>query len=260
MKLEVLISTVNLDENKKLIKNMNIKGYSTTINQIIKKDYEAPKDVTTGKNVLYSYHEKGLSKSRNKAFLKSRADICTIADDDMYYLDDYEKTILDAYKKYPDADIIAFYVEHGNRLKKQKEGKVGFLKSMRISSVQLTFKRKSIVDRKIFMDELFGTGSKYYYGEENIFLFDCLRQNLKIYYVPQKIAILKDSTSSWSRENTIELHKIRGATFYRMSKIWYPLLIIQFAIRKRKKYKGLSTFTIIKSMFQGAKEYKGIQR
>ena len=260
MKIETLISTVNLKSNSELIKKLNVKGNSITINQAIDPNYKIIPDIKEGKNLLFSYKEKGLSRSRNKAIEKSTADICVVADDDLYYVDDSEDIIKKSYEKYKDADIIAFYVnyERINRHKKMlKEGRIGHIKSMRLSSVQITFKRKSIVDNNIRLDERFGTGSTYYCGEENIFLFDCLRKGLKIYSVPLTIAYLENKGNSWHRSNTREFYNIQGAIYYRMSKSMYFFLILQFAIRKWRLYhKDLSFFEIIKYMIEGAKNFK----
>ena len=88
--------------------------------------------------------------------------------------------IKNGYKKYKDAGIIAFYVDNVDKKfekKKRKEGKINLITSMKIQSVQITFKRKSIIDKKIKFNELFGTGTELYSGEENIFLADCIRNN-----------------------------------------------------------------------------------
>ena len=144
MKIEVLISTMNLKDQQDLLKKMNVDG-SVIINQTKNKSLT---DIETGKNKLFSYEEKGLSKSRNKAIEHSNADICIIADDDLRYEDDYEKIVEEGYIKYPDADIIVFYVDNVDDSKKRRvrrEGKINLLTSMKVQSVQMTLKRKSII-------------------------------------------------------------------------------------------------------------------
>lgn len=258
MKCEVLVSTMNQEKKDKLIRDMDIND-CIIINQITK-NIKFQKDDLNSNQRFLSFREKGLSRSRNKAIQNSRADICIVADDDMYYEKEYEKIILNAYKKISDADIIAFEVANEakpNRVKKIKSGKISYLQSMRLSSVQITFKRKSIINNKITLDEEFGTGSTYYWGEENIFLFDCLRKGLKLYYFPKKIATLRISESSWNKDNTPEHYQIQGAIYYRMSKKMYPILILQFVIRKRSIYKkDMSMFQVLKNMFTGARKYK----
>lgn len=257
--IEVLISTMNLTDEKNLIKKMNISGKSIIINQITK-DIKI-RNIDEKNYKLLSYKEKGLSKSRNKAIMNSSADICAIADDDLKYEDNYEEIIKNAYKKYPDADIIAFFVDNedkSNIMIKYKEGRVGFLKSMKIQSSQITLKRNSIIDNNIKFDEKFGAGSDNYWGEENIFLFDCLRKGLKIYYIPQKLTTFRaNAGTTWDKKPSIENSRIRGKIFYRMSRRFYPILIVQFAIRKRKLVgKYVSFLDDVKYMFKGAFECK----
>ena len=257
MNIEILISTMNLENHEDLVNNLKVKK-SLVINQT---NTMQIKDIDYGDKRLYSFNEKGLSKSRNRALDNAIGDICVLADDDLEYEENYEKTINDGYIKYPDADIIAFYVDNYDSNKKRpkrKEGKINFLKSLQIQSVQVTFKRKSIKDKKIRFNENFGAGTKFYMGEENIFLAECLKKGLKIYYVPKTIATLKDNNSSWFKGFDENYFNVRGAVFYAMSKTWYKLLIIQFAIRKRKRFidNKISTLKAIEYMLNGVKIYK----
>lgn len=258
MDCEVLISTMNQIE-KNIVNDLKVNN-CVVINQITK-DIVPVKDDINNSQKFISFYEKGLSKSRNAALKNSSKDICIIADDDMYYENNYENIILSAYDRYKDADIIAFFVDNEDKSKRKKflkEGRIGFLKSMKLQSVQITFKRKSIIENNISFDEKFGTGSVYPWGEENIFLFDCLRKKLKIYYVPLKIATLKANTSStWDKSNTKKHYEQQGAIYYRMSNKIYFLLIFQFFLRKRKIYiKDLSAITVLNSMIKGARDYR----
>ena len=260
MRVEVLVSTMNQNENNQLQKEMNLKNNYVIINQITKNSIDIPKDVIEDTRKFISYKERGLSKSRNKAIKNSNADICVLADDDMFYTEDYEEIIEEGYKKYVDADIIAFFVDNEDKSKNKKilkEGRVNFLKSMKISSVQITFKKESIINKKIKFNEKFGTGAQYFFGEENIFLSKCLQAGLKIYYIPRKIATLKISNSSWFKGHTKENYNVAGAVYYEMSNFLYPILIIQFVIRKKKLYKEyLKPKQVMQYMFEGVKKYK----
>ena len=116
MKIDILISTMNIFEKSEylnLLEKMNIKNNSIVINQCPESN-RLLICIEYGNNKLFSYNEKGLSKSRNKALGKSDADICVIADDDIKYDDKYKEIIEKAYKKYPKADLIAFYVNSEN--------------------------------------------------------------------------------------------------------------------------------------------------
>lgn len=255
MSIQVLISTMNQRDIKKLVKEMNVKS-AIVINQITEKII-APKDIKSKLLTTVSISERGLSKSRNRAIEAVTADICLIADDDMYYVDSYEKIVTDAYKKYPSADIITFYVDHEDpslSASKQREGKLGLLETMKTVSYQISFKRNSI--KNLRMDETFGTGTDNYMGEENIFLFDCHKKGLKIYHVPIKIATLrKDSVSTWFKGYDETYLHVKGMVFYRMSRMLSLPLIMQFACRKKQLYeKKLSVFEAINLMLAGRKK------
>ena len=259
--IEVLVSTMNQKNYQSLIDKMNIKGKCIIINQMLDNNVELPKKIDNEKVKFLSYSEKGLSKSRNKAIENADAEICIVADDDMYYEDDVLKKVEKAYETYPDADIIAFDIDNEDKTKRKKilnQGKVNFTKSMKISSVQITFKRKSILEKHIRFKENFGAGANYDFGEENIFMAECLRKGLKIYYIPQKIAtLLMDTESTWNREQTKEHYQIQGAVYYEMSNYLYPALILQFTLRKKWLYgKYLKPNQVMKYMFEGVKKYK----
>lgn len=252
MNIEVLISTMNLENNRKLLKKMNISTPSVTINQITATN-KSLINTTESDSIhrVYSYSEKGLSKSRNKAMQKSKSDICILADDDIKYVDNYQKIVQNAYNTYKNADIIAFYV--GNNINKKECKRINYLSSLKIKSVQITYKREKLKKTGILFDENYGTGTKICIGEENIFLYDCLRKKLKVYYISEKIAELLPSSSSWFKGYTKNYFLVKGSAFYRMTKWFYPFLIVQFAIRKRKLYSmNLKLTDAIKYMFQGA--------
>lgn len=248
----------NKIEFNKLISKMKIKGNSVVINQCPDME-KIPDNIDGVMQKFYSYKEKGLSKSRNKAIEKCQSDIFLIADDDMQYVNNYENIVRDAYEKYKDADIIAFYVssDNKNNIKpKLKEGKINFLTTFKLQSVQLSFKTESIKSQNIKFDENFGAGSELYMGEENIFLIDCLKSKLKIYSYPVEIARLTDRESTWFSGYTSKYFQVKGACFSRISKHFWLLLFIQFVLRKRKEYiNTISTKSALKNMFIGRKNY-----
>jgi glycosyltransferase involved in cell wall biosynthesis len=256
-RIEVLVSTMNLISPAKLIQSMRISGFYTIINQITdNSNKRAPIRSKNGSS--YDYVERGLSRSRNRAIENSKGDILVLADDDMYYAENYLDLIESAYKKYTDADIIAFHVnnEDTGRIKERlKEGRLGYVGSMKLSSWQITFRKTPVTKSGVSFDQNFGTGTEMYMGEENIFLFDCLKAGLKIYYVGDEIATLKlDSISTWFKGYDDKFFRVRGATYKRMSKLWHMLLIIQFAVRKKYLYKETaSLLDAIKYMIQGAR-------
>lgn len=259
MKVQILVSTMNLNDAHLLYDKMNIKSDSIIINQC---EQEGKKRYDIKGKILEvnSYKEKGLSKSRNRALENANAEICVISDDDVKFIDYADKIISKAFEQNPNYDIIAFQVEGIDQVFKKyplKAKTIGYISSMKIASVEIAFRLSSIREKEIKFNELFGSGAKYNMGEENIFLYECLRRGLKIKYVPTKIADLYVGDSSWFKGYTDKYFIDKGAAFTAMSKKCSLFLIIQFVIRKYLLYKSeKSLLDALMLMIKGRRLYK----
>ena len=236
---ESLISTMGSD-GKDLIQKMNVKSQAILINQQDKffhKEYKVNQCLVKE----LGFNEKGVGLSRNNALMRSAADICLMADDDMVYVDDYLTKIEQAYKKYPDADMILFNVrihnQDGVSVKTAKEGRLHYLNSLKYGTVTFTFKREKILKHNISFSLLFGGGAKFSNGEDSLFLWDCLNAGLKIYSCTDVIADVYNYESSWFSGYNEKFFTDRGALFEALSSRFSLLLIYQFAIRKQNVFK-----------------------
>ncbi len=262
MNLQVLVSTMYQSDSY-LYKKMNIKTDSVIVNQ-----YEGKEKIVTEKfnncilKMVYT-NDRGLSKSRNMAIAHATADICILADDDLVYNDEYPQLVRSAYEKYKNADIIAFHVRSTNSSRPTSiisKSKVGFLSSMKISSFQITFRRKSIVSKKLQFNSSFGAGARYVCGEENIFLTECLRAGLEIRYVDSEIATVNHNESTWFKGFDHEYLKTKGAMFYEMKPQLSLFLIGQYALRKGRLYKEtMNSRQALKYMIEGLVEHRKIK-
>lgn len=256
--IHTLVSTMHQD-NLDILDTINLQSDSIIINQ---SNNNERKIIKYGSAIIkvISTRERGLSKSRNLAISNSDKDICLLSDDDQRFCINYLETIAIAFNKYPKADIIAFGVNFpdGRPLCTLKEGRVGVMGVFKISSVQIAFKRQSVLKAGIKFDERFGAGSgEFIMGEENIFLSDCYRAGLKIYYFPDLIAELLPSESSWFEGYTENYFVSRGAMFYRISPLFGVLLCLQFAIRKKNIYQSqTSIYRAFIYMLRGIHMYK----
>ena len=134
---------------------------------------------------------------------------------------------------------------------------MGYIRSMKISSVEITFKRQPIIEAGVRFNESFGSGSGMYaMGEENIFLYDCLKRKLKIFYLPIEIGKVNDGNSTWFKGFNEKYFFDLGACFAAMGGYLAWIYILQYAIRKYKIYKNATTFKeSIKYMLHGAINY-----
>lgn len=258
----VLLSAMGLNDVS-ILEKLNIRGSSIIINQASSEERRFFPD----KDCLFlTTAERGLSKSRNMALREAAMagkELCIFCDNDILYINEYEGIIEKAFNRNPDSDILVFFIERPERHQPvfTSERRLDHLHAMKIFSPEIAFRLSSVKRAGLKMDELFGAGAKYGMGEENIFLFDAMRAGLKITYVPIRIAGTVENESTWFKGYDTEFFRNRGAGYYRMSALMYPLLSLQFAIRKRGLYKDrLSFFSALKWMEKGKREYLSERR
>lgn len=257
MSLQVLISTMNQNDYG-ILKKMNINSDAVVINQC-DTDSEDVFDYNGNKITWVNSSRRGLSRSRNLAISKAAADICVIADDDMVYVDNYKYIITEQFEQYPIMDILTFQVEGIERKFKSYKSRmkrIGFTGLMKLSSVEIAFKRKNLEEKNIKFNEDFGSGSIFSMGEENILLYDCFKNKLKMVYIPVKIANLHFGESSWFKGYNEKFFKDRGAGYTAMGRFISHFLILQYGIRKINLYKNnLPLHKAISYMYKGRKIY-----
>ena len=226
MKLEILLSVLNL--KKKDLDKMNISSSCTVINQCDKEDYSKYKNFR-----IYSYNERGISLSRNRALEKATGDIILFCDDDMEYVDNYEKIILESFKSKEKADMILFNIEMSDRyFKKNKKNKrIHFFNCMRYGTVNIAIKRDSIKDIKF--NELFGSPDYYRSGEDTLFIIDCLKSGLKLYSSTNCIGTVNNVNSSWFNGYNEKFFFDKGALFCAISVRLRCFLCLQYLLRHR---------------------------
>jgi len=257
MKFQILVSTV--DNNFNILRNLKRNDLNALIiNQLISINKE--NSIKTSKNIkILSFKEKGLSKSRNKAIEYAEADICLITDNDVEFMENLKEKILHAFKENPDADILTFKIltPEGDEYKKYSKKSFYHNKRtiMKVSSIEIAFKREKIIKHNIKFDENFGLGTDFPTGEENIFLADALKKGLKVKYVPISI-VIHPRESSGSNYNNEVLIKAKGAMFYRIFGIKGYFISLLFALKKFKYSKKYNLFSFYKFMLKGIKEYK----
>jgi len=241
-----------------LLAKMNVNSDAVVINQC---DVDDRKEIQyKGYRIIWiNTKQRGLSASRNMAIRNATADICVLADDDEEFLDEYEQVIKDSFNENRRCSVIRFQVRGINKQFKKypnKSIKIGYLLALKVSSVEIAFIRKDIVQNNILFDELLGSGTKYMMGEENVFLFNCLSNNLKIVFVPKAIANIYIGASSWFNGYNKEYFIGRGASFAAMSRRFSLPLIFQFSIRKYRLFRNETAFfESIIYMLKGRRQY-----
>lgn len=250
MKLEVLLSVMNL--NKKDLDKMNITSKCTVINQCDKNYFEKYKNYS-----IYSYQERGASKSRNRGLENVTEDIIILCDDDVIYSDNYEQIILSEFERIKDADVITFNLNSPNRKIKDnnKRKRLHIFNSLKYSSPRIAFKKSSIQNCKIKFNSYFGPGSIYSSGEDTLFLVDCLRKKLKIYSSPLNVGTVFHTDSTWFKGYNEKYFFDKGALFTAINKQLRWFLIIQFLLRHKCFTKEIGFKNAYKLMIEGSNDY-----
>lgn len=260
MTFQILLSCMH-QKGLQMINHAQITCKAVVINQCNEEKIEYSKD---HKQVVFSTKERGLSRSRNMAIEKSNADVCLIADDDEVFVPDVESRVLKAYQEHTQADIIAFIVENasgfGEKVRNDKKKysnktfECNLLNTLHISSWQISFKRKAIIDKGLRFDTMMGSGTGHGGQEESKFLADCLKAGLRIWYVPIVIARMDDShPSQWFHSFDQKFFYDRGwATRRFLGYTLSTLYAFYYAIKKHKIYSAdISLISALTNMIKG---------
>lgn len=259
MKVETLVSSM-YQENYNLVSQMNIQTDAIIINQgnINKIDEFKYKE----NNIRFlSFNERGVGLSRNTALMRAKGDICIFADEDLEYVDGYEKIIVNEFLKNPSADIILFNVLSNNPERPnyiiKKQNKVKLYNCLRYGAVRIAIKTQKVKEANIYFSLMFGGGAKYSCGEDSLFLAQCISKGLKVYTSPEIIGCVSQEDSTWFKGYTDKFFIDKGVFFYNFSKKFSYLLCLQFVIRHYKLFKKeKSIIEAYKLMCIGIKESK----
>jgi glycosyltransferase involved in cell wall biosynthesis len=250
MKLEVLLSAMNL--NKKDLDKMNITSKSTVINQCGKENFEKYKNFN-----IYSYDEIGTSNSRNRGLEHITEDIILLCDDDVVYNKDYEKIVLEEFKKNPKADVIIFNFNVKNRKKRiiKKRKKLHIYNSLNYATYNIAFKKNSILNNNIKFNTMFGPGAKYNNGEDSLFIRNLHKNKLKVYSSSEYLGTVYNEKSTWFKGYNEKFFFNKGALFTAINPKIRHILILQYLIRHKETLINLKFRKALKIMLQGSKDF-----
>lgn len=248
MNLEVILSVMNL--YIKDLDKMNITSKCTVINQCGKNEFKKYKNFN-----IYSYDELGTSNSRNRGLEHITEDIILLCDDDIIYNEDYERIILEEFKKNKKADVIIFNFNVRNRKKRiiKKRKRLHIYNSLNYATYNIAFRRKSI--KNIKFNTMFGPGTKYNSGEDSLFVKDLFKKNLKVYSSPEYLGTVYNEKSTWFKGYNEKFFFNKGALFTAICPKLRGTLILQYLIRHKEVLVDIKFMKAYKLMLAGSKEY-----
>lgn len=196
MKLNVLISTIDGGIYK--IKNV-ILPYRPDVNYIISHQYrnskylEIPKELFRSDVLVSQIPGFGVTKSRNNCIRLADGDIGLFSDDDVTYTNEYFNKIFEEFSNNSEMDLAIFKNFKPDRKPKEEKYPKERMKlsenlPFSIGTIEIAFKVKEVISKHLFFDERFGAGQPLLIGsDENIFVIDCIRRGLNVYFVPEYI-------------------------------------------------------------------------
>lgn len=258
MNIEILCTTMHQKDLSKY-NEMNIKANVIFANQDDRHEYiEEVIEGNTVKMITTPY--RGVGNNRNMALIHSTADILVFSDDDMVYKDDAKEVIIQAFQELPNADIIIFNIGSiGDTVSQRRVNDV--VKRVRIYNAlnygmpRVAIRRQSLQKSNIWISSLFGGGTKYCSGEDNLFIVNCLKSKMKIYSYPKTIGNVKVGESTWFKGYNEKYFFDNGAWLEAAFPVLKNILIWYFVFRFSQKTK-LSKREIYTLHIEGIKAFR----
>lgn len=129
----------------------------------------------------------GLSNSRNLLLMNSSGEFCVFCDDDVSFNLENIKRIPDLFDEYC-VDVIAGKISsaggYPGKYRYDSFAVLQFRDLLRVSSIEISFRRGAIISSNVSFDTSFGLGAPYPLGEEQIFLSDLFHAGKKIAFYP----------------------------------------------------------------------------
>lgn len=248
MKIEVLLSCMH-QKNFDIVYKSKIDSDALVVNQCNQNDFE---EINHNDCIfrMISTTSRGLSMSRNIAIENATGDIGIICDDDEIFLAGYKEQLINVFRNNPQIDVAICSIvrEKTNEpIKKypSKIKKMSFLDCLKVSSVEIAFRIDKVRKNKIKFNEQIGSGVSSAGGEEYLFLHDCLRHQLSVYFVPVVIAQICQSSSQWyDKLYTKDFFIDRGIFTKQLigKKVFATIYAIYFCLRKYHLYKSKMSF------------------
>lgn len=237
MKIQTLVVTTK-QEDYSLFRRMNIQTDAIIGNQCDRneiKDFEE-----NGCRVKwFSLQERGVGLNRNTVMMRSDADICVLADDDMIFHDGYPKVVAELFEQHADADLLVFNIDEKvpTRFKNTKVVTINRSNYGKYGAARLAFRRESVQMAGISFHLMFGGGAPYSSGEDSIFLYDCLKHKLKIKAVPVSIALLQEEReSTWFTGYNDKYFFDKGVLYAILYKKAARIFALYHCLRQRKRF------------------------
>lgn len=235
MRLEVLLATVE-QKDLEIATRMNAKCDILIANQA--PDSFGLRSMATeyGTVEMLTLPGRGVGLNRNLGLMRSSADVCLFSDDDVRYDDNYVDTVLQAFEKHREADIILFNLrgEGGERGASQirRVQALNRWTALKFAGApRVAVRRSSVLRANVYFSLLFGGGARYASGEDILFVASCIRKGLRAVAVPSDIGTIKYEDSTWFNGYDEKYFHDKGVFFAHLAPKAALLLSLRFVLK-----------------------------
>ena len=259
MDLEVLVATMG-QADCSLAEKMNIGTSAVIANQCGRWDYE---ESDGGRVRMLSTDTRGVGVNRNLALQMAKTDILLFADDDVTYYDSNLQGVKDAFRQFPDADVIFFGIDMTRSgevfdKRRNKAGRLHLWNSLRYGAARMAIRREAVIKHRLAFSPLFGGGCPYSSGEDTILIRDCFRAGLRVYAHDYVLGTCAKDCSSWFAGFNEKYFFDRGAVLACAFPKMKHLLKWYFAYKLNRKT-GVAVKKIIKQINRGIKAFPKLE-
>ena len=263
MTLQVLVSCVK-QNIKTQAEVMNLESDAIIINQSDESDY-CEYDHSGHRIRCYSFNERGVGLSRNKALERATADIILFSDEDIRYEKGYAETVIREFEKHPNADMLLFNIDVVKERRTyhiEKEHRVSFKNCGRYPTYSFALRREKLIASGIKFNLNYGGGARYGCGEDSLFIMDCVKNRFKIYALPVTIGREEFRPSTWFNGYNEKYFFDKGALYVPLYGVLAKPLAIRWLLAHRKVFfadrsQDINTWKqAYKIMKKGMKEVK----
>ncbi len=256
MTMQLLVAAMNT-EPLKLAEEMQLDSDAIIVNQT---DTYAYQEIEYKGHTLkcFSMAERGVGLSRTHALLRADHDISVFADEDIVYVQDYEKKILEAFEEHPQADMLLFYVQAmpGRETYDIKEfGRVRSYNCGRYPTYSFAVRTEAVHKRNITFSLLFGGGARYSNGEDSLFIQECIKKGMKVYKVPVTIGAERERESTWFQGYNRKFFYDRGVLYHHLYGRLKKIMAMRFLLKhKDRMFEEIPMKDAWRIMCEGMKE------
>ncbi|MDE6811404.1 MAG: glycosyltransferase [Muribaculaceae bacterium] len=203
---------------------------------------------------------RGVARNRNLTLDAATAPVVLESDDDVFYTEEQLLSVIRAFEEHPDADYIHFHYHSDENPIRMWDFQFDMKKPPRWwymgGAIEMAFRLEPIRRNNIRFNELFGIGSEFPAGEEDLFINDVVKAGLKAIYLPITIVTHPGTSTAMRMETTDSFIRTKGAVFMYLHPHTWPLRMLAHARRFSKSPREIIRY--IRAWLRGARDLKKI--